>query len=877
MSESRLTLFKPRTFARELIIAEDKAAYFRETLQQGREQMEQAFKQGLPVADIIKSYVKLMDFLLCQAYTLFALSKQLNLCLIAVGGYGRSELFPYSDIDLLVLTTDQLSSEKNLEKFICLLWDMGLEVGHSVRTLEECALQAKKDCTVFTNILENRYLAGHRPLHRSLLKLLKPGVLYTSQEFFENKVHEQEQRYEKYERTAYHLEPNIKKGPGGLRDIHVITWISKFHFGGIDLSSMLEHRFINQSEYKLLTQGQNFLCHIRFALHLAAKKREDRLLFDFQIHLAESFHYVDKPHVKGIELFMRDYFRHIKGLRSLNDLLLQLFREMIIGGDRPSKIKEIDENFLIHDDYLAIRSGTIFKHQPETLLTLFVLLSQHPEIKGVRAKTIRSIRRYRHLVNEDYRNQPKHQRLFLEIFKQKINIAPNLQRMVRYGILENYLPEFARVVGQMQYDLYHIYTVDQHTIFLIRNLCLFRETKNTDPLCHTIMLGLPNPEVLLIAAFYHDIGKGSGQDHSLYGAQLVEHFSERHNLSQSNKQLASWLVQNHLLMSQVAQRKDINDPDIVNEFARKLVHPIYLEYLYLLTVADIKATNPALWNSWRDSLLKQLYHTTKRALPRIHDNPISKREIIHELQQQAMQRLIQQGIGKNQFITLWDTFSDDYFLRESEKDIAHHTALILSRKNTETPLLSIRNDHSKGGTEVFIHTKELDNLFANCVITLDRLGLNILEASINTSTEGYSLDTYIVLDQKDKPLTDKELITRAHKLVLKQLNHLETHPSLKKRRLPRQLKHFELRTEVNFETNRHGTQLQIIALDRPGLLARIAKAFNQLSIKVSHAKIFTHGERAEDIFYITNENEQPLDNTEQQKALEKVILDNIKS
>src|SRR5690606_33098080 len=576
------------------------------------------------------------------------------------------------------------------------------------------------DITIATSLMESRLLAGPPALYAHMREATGPTRVWPSRAFFEAKWQEQQARHLKYHDTAYNLEPNIKEGPGGLRDIHMIGWVAKRHFGADTLHDLVEHAFLTDDEYQELIEGQTFLWNVRFALHHLAGRREDRLLLDYQIALARQFgHHDENPNV-AVEQFMQRYYRMVMDLSRLNEMLLQHFQEAILYADEDIPPVLINKRFQARKGFIEVTHRNVFKRYPFALLEVFLLIQQHPELKGVRASTIRLIRQYRHLIDDRFRADIRCRSLFMEILRQPRGITHEFRRMHRYGVLELYLVPFGRITGRMQYDLFHAYTVDSHTLFVLRNLRRFALDKHADelPLCNAIMAKLPKPELLYIAGLFHDIGKGRGGDHSELGALDAEAFCRDHGLSAYDTRLVSWLVRNHLLMSMTAQRMDISDPEVINRFAQQVGDSTHLDYLYLLTVADIRATNPALWNSWRDSLLAELYTATTRALRRGLGNPLEKDEQIREAQEAARRQLTAKNLHHMPVRKLWRSFPDDYFLRYTADEIVWHTEAIAQRAPDELPLILVDPHSPRGGTDVFVYAEDRDNTFAVIVATL---------------------------------------------------------------------------------------------------------------------------------------------------------------
>ena len=836
---------------------------FRNTLTWGRERLSGLFHEGTPADSLVHARAHLVDEVLCEAWQQFLPEPATGLSLIAVGGYGRGELLPHSDIDLLVLH-DERSLESNktrLEQFFAFLWDIGLDVGSSVRTVAQCAELASGDVTVITNLMESRPLAGDNQLYAALQDAMTPEHMWPVDMFFRAKLAEQQARHAKYDDSAYKLEPNVKESPGGLRDIHTVAWVAKRHFGALTLTELRERGFLTKTECDELFAGQDFLWRVRFALHMITGRHEDRLLFDHQIKLAALFGYVDQDRNRGVEQFMQLYYRTIKALSCLNDMLLQLFEEAILGKGQTAETKPLNSRFALRNNYIEARADDVFQKQPSALIEIFALMQEDQKIEGITTATLRLIRRDRRLIDDAVRADVRSRSLFIGMFGEGSGLTRALRRMNRYGVLGRYLPIFGGIIGHMQYDLFHTLTVDEHTLYLVRNLrrMAMARFRHELPFFSEIMDRLARPDLLYIAGLFHDLGKGSGGDHSAVGAVEAEKFCLDHGLSHTDAELISWLVRNHLLMSLTAQRQDISNPDIVAAFAEKVGDRSRLEYLLLLTAADIRATNPALWNSWRESLLRELYHSTGRALDRGLDNPVSSDERVIE-QRRAARALLKIGsIDEARFEAVWARFDRDYFLRHSPTELAWHLPAICSAAEDSLPLILV--DMLDGrGTTVFVYTRDRDHLFGLSTGVLAKLGLNILDARINTTADGYALDSFVVMESDGKPIESAHRYGEIAEALRRVLGNPEISVVDVNRRRPTRLKHFDTPTTVYFsqDTARSRTVIELVTADQPGLLSLIGRVFHKRGILLDAAKIATIGERAEDVFYVTDRAHKPI-------------------
>jgi len=830
---------------------------FRQALKQGNDYLAEAFGMGTPIKPLVYKRAWFIDQILQQAWEMYALEKE-PLALVAVGGYGRGELHPASDIDIMILIQPRSPAERieKIESFLTFLWDIGLEVGHSVRTVKECVHESKNDITVATNLMESRVLAGDDDLYRKMRKATGSEKIWPTRKFFEAKLAEQEARHHKYDDSAHNLEPNIKESPGGLRDIQMIGWVAKRHFGTEELRELVDHGFLTRTEYQTLNTGLAFLWRIRFALHMHTGRREDRLLFDYQKYVAGVFGYQSEDN-SAVEQFMKMYFRTIKELSRLNEMLLQHFQEAIIYAKRREKLRPINKRFQLRNNFIEARNKKVFEHYPFALLEIFLLIQQNEKIRGVRASTIRLIRENLDLIDADFRNDIRNKSLFLEIIRQPRWVGHELRRMHRYGVLGAYMPEFRAIEGLMQFDLFHVYTVDEHILTLVRNLRYFGvpERKHEYPLCSEVLREIPKQELLYLAGLFHDIAKGRGGDHSRLGAEDAYRFCRDHQLSEYDSKLVSWLVENHLLMSQTAQRQDIDDPEVINRFAATVGDRQRLNYLYLLTVADIRATNPAMWNSWKDALLADLYRKTLLALRRGLENPLDKNERIRETRDESLALMSERLKSKLDLEALWDSLGDDYFLRHSPDEIAWHTKAIANADSDDLPLVLVREETERGGTEIFIYMPDRDFIFATTTWVMEQLNLDIHDARIITTSNDYVLDTYIVLEQSGEVVDGEKRSDEISDALRRALLNIDKLPAMRSNRITeRKLRHFSIPTRVEFTTDEPNdrTIMLVSAADRPGLLSRVGLALRFCGARIQGAKIATYGERAEDIFFITD-------------------------
>ncbi|SFF29780.1 UTP--GlnB (protein PII) uridylyltransferase, GlnD [Fontimonas thermophila] len=849
---------------------------FRETLRWGRDRLYGLFTDGMPADSLVHARAHLVDEVLRAAWHKFLPGVSEGLALVAVGGYGRGELLPHSDIDILLLHSgDTLEQQrKALEGLTAFCWDIGLEVGQSARTVEECVAEAAKDITVMTNLLEARLLTGDIALFQRMQQALTPDKIWPVKAFFEAKKAEQTARHRKYDDTGYKLEPNVKESPGGLRDIHTIAWVMKRHFGAQTLAELRERGFLTKQECDELFAGQDFLWRVRFALHMINGRREDRLLFDSQVKVAQLFGYVDTDANKAVEQFMQLYYRTIKTLSCLNDMLLQLFEEAILRPDS-GEPEPLNPRFQIRNGYIEARDDEVFRRQPWALLEIFLLLQQHPRIEGIRAQTLRMILRDGKYMTDEVRASVKARALFMEMFREGRGLTRNLRRMNRYGVLGRYLPAFGRIVGLMQYDLFHTLTVDEHILYVVRNARRFamQRFRHELPFCSEVMQRLPKPELLYLAAFWHDMAKGRKGDHSQIGAEEAEQFCLQHGLSHTDAALVGWLVQNHLLMSLTAQKQDISDARVVAEFARKVGTRTRLDYLFLLTCADIRGTNPALWNSWREALLKDLYRQSVRVLEDGIDQQTLEQERAAETRQRALELLEARGVARDTAERVWQRFERDYFLRHTPEELAWQLPAIATATDDTLPLVMVESVDERG-TTVFVYTRDRDHLFGLTTGVLARLGLNILDARLHTTDDGFVLDSYTVMESDNAPIVSPMRYAEIRDALRKVLSDPEVSTIDVNRRMPQRLKHFDTPTQVYFSQDqaRGRTVLELVTADQPGLLSLIGRVFQKRGILLDAAKIATIGERAEDVFYITDRMHRPITDERVLDELREVLV-----
>jgi [protein-PII] uridylyltransferase len=829
--------------------------YWRQRLQSRQSELRNAFTGVADTARLLKQHSRLVDDLLRDLWQQTAIPH--NLCLCAVGGYGRGELFPYSDVDLLILLPNDHDAafDKQLEPLIGMFWDIGLAVGHSVRSLEECLDEAARDVTVRTNLLEARHIVGDKTLFHGmqsqLFSQLKP------EEFLHDKMLEQKQRHARFNDTAYNLEPNVKESPGGLRDLQNILWISHAAGLGNNWGALAENGLITHKEARQIRRQELFMQMLRTRLHYLARRREDRLLFDFQNELAQQLDLVATPKKRASEQMMQRFYRSAKFIRLMNEILLQALQERILP-HQPMPVL-INPRFHAHNGLLETRLPTLLQQEPSAILESFLLLQQHPELQGFSAGMLRNLWRVKNLVNRDFRMDVRNRRLFMEILRQPRGLTAVLRQMNRYGILGRYIPAFGRIEGQMQHDLFHVYTVDEHILNVLRNLrrFLLPEHAHEFPLCSRLMASFDKPELLYLAALFHDIAKGRGGDHSTLGTIDARRFCKHHGLPKEDATLVAWLVEQHLVMSRTAQKSDLSDPSVIENFAGIVGTEYRLTALYLLTVADIRGTSPAVWNAWKAKLLENLFLSTRRLIQGSSSNPDAE---VAARQQQAAERLSHYAVMPGSYKELWEKFGRNYFLRHESHEIGWHTRLLLAHMNTEKPIVRARLSPAGDGIQVMIYTHDRDDLFARICGFFERAGYNIVEARIYTTLHGYALDSFLVLDESSNAVRYRDLLSYIEYELAQQLESEKGPLEPLEGRVSRQLKHFPIKPIVTLEAEKAGNnhQLSIVAGDRPGLLSRIAQCLLRNKIQLHTAKIITLGNRAEDTFLISGQHGERL-------------------
>ena len=841
--------------------------------------LQKKFHAKDDVNQLVKARAWVVDRLILYAWHNLIPDDE-DISLVAVGGFGRGELHPHSDVDLLILLADSTPADElrtAIEAFVTLLWDAGFYLGHSVRTLEACVSEAKKDVATATSLMESRLLSGRKDTMLEMLDATAANQVWSAAEFFDAKFAEQVQRHQQYHDTAYNLEPNIKESPGGLRDIQMIGWVAKRHFNTQSLHTLVERGFLTESELQDLKDGRTFLWEIRFALHLLAGRGEDRLLFEFQRQIAEHFYPADDslhPNA-GVERFMQRYYRTVMQNERLNEMLLQLFSEELLPQEY-LPLEDLGDDFSVSLGFLEVSSDDLFKRRPVAIMELFLLLAKHERLRGVRASTIRLIRDNLHLVDESFRADPQARQYFFELFCQPSGVYTQLQRMNRYGVLAAYIPAFANIVGRMQFDLFHVYTVDQHILFVVRNLRRFAYGKYRSEFPHAedIFQQIDHPEILYLAALFHDIAKGREGDHSTLGAQDALSFCLNLPIKEEHAERVAWLVEQHLVMSQTAQRRDITDPETLRGFCEIVGTQARLDYLYLITIADIAATSPKLWNNWKGSLLWELYTITSRALAEGSSNIFDREHHIQKSKAEVRDRLLEKGLDLQAVDTLWASLPQDVFLSYSGDQLEWTATKVLSLTPGYPVLVAIREVKKQGISELLVHAPDYDGLFSAVTTVIDEIGLDVLSARVGITTSGKSFDLFQLMDGNAQGLNDidcNRLKTRLRKV----LADAEI-PKPVVRRLPRRLRPFKSAPQIHFSAAHGGekTLMDLTCSDRPGLLSDISLAFNACGIRIHDSKITTMGDRVEDAFILSDKQNAPL-NRDARALLRKTLTETL--
>ncbi len=779
--------------------------------------------------------------------------------LAAVGGFGRRELFPHSDVDVLLLMPDGQAPDENtplksqLEGFIGSCWDAGLEIGSSVRTVSDCLSESAKDITVQTSLLEARLITGSRSLFAQFQKDFFKSM--DAQAFFIAKTLEMQQRHSKHEDTLYALEPNCKESPGGLRDLQVILWVAKAAGFGQNWNELAKNGLATAFEVKQIKRNEAMLYLIRARLHLLTGRREDRLVFDLQTTVAKSFGYVapdantdSRSFVRPSEELMRHYYWAAKAVTQLNQILLLNIEERLSPSSHTPY--PLNDKFLYKAGMVEVVSDDLYERDPHAILETFLVFESQVGLKGLSARTLRALYNARHLMTGKFRNDPVNRARFLQILQQPDGLTHAMRLMNQTSVLGRYLWIFRKIVGQMQHDLFHVYTVDQHILMVLRNVRRFfiAEHAHEYPFCSQLAGGWDKPWQLYVAALFHDIAKGRGGDHSVLGAMEVRRFCKQHGIAREDAQLIEFVVREHLTMSRIAQKSDLSDPDVITAFAQKVGNERYLTGLYLFTVADVRGTSPKVWNAWKGKLLEDLYRATSRALGG------HKPDLHTEVQERQRDALVELALHTQPFEShkaLWATLDVGYFMRHDAVEIAWHTRKLSRHLGSKQPVVCARPSPVGEGLQVLVYTPDQEDLFARICGYFDHSGFSILDARIHTTQNGYALDTFQVISSN---LTEhyRELISMIETELARVIAEAGPLPAPSRGRVSRRVKSFPITPRVSLKPDEKAQRwlLNISASDRMGLLYCVALVLARHKIDLNLAKINTLGERVEDTFLI---------------------------
>ena len=842
------------------------ALTLKEQLKSERQALIDTFQADGKPEKLLAKLSQSVDMALTHAWQTLAMPA--NAALVAVGGYGRGELFPHSDVDVLVLLDAAASAELQgkLEQLVQLLWDIGLDIGHSIRTVDECLTESAADITVQTSLLEARLVTGNRKLFQFLQDRCKAAI--NPQAFFQAKTLEMRQRHVKYEDTPYSLEPNCKESPGGLRDLQVILWVAKAAGHGDSWRKLAERGLITSTEARQLLQKERAFKDIRIRLHIYTGRREDRLVFDVQTPIAESFGFRTSETRRASEHLMQHYYWAAKAVTQLNTILLQNIEAQLF--PRHASPQPINEHFNEINGLIDIAHDDTFESTPSAMLEVFLLIAQHSSLKGMTARTLRALWHARLKIDTKFRRDPANRSLFLQILQAPQGITHALRGMNQTSILGRYLPNFRRIIGQMQHDLFHVYTVDQHILMVVRNVRRFTMTEHAHeyPFCSQLMANFAQPWLLYIAALFHDIAKGRGGDHSLLGMADARKFCKDHGLSREDTELVVFLVQHHLSMSLVAQKQDLSDPDVIRNFVNLVKDERHLTALYLLTVADIRGTSPKVWNAWKGKLLEDLYRMSLRVIG--GEDPSSDHELQNR-QEAALKTLRLYGLPEDAHQHLWQQLDVAYFLRHDAADIAWQTRALYNKSDSEKPVVKCRLAPIGEGVQVAVYVKDQPDLFARICSYFDRKNFSILDAKIHTTKHGYALDTFLVTEPAFAH-NYRDIISLIEHELTELLESRAALPPPTKGRLSRLSRTFPITPTVDLRPDERGQYylLSVSANDRNGLLYSIANVLANYKVNLHTAKIMTLGERVEDVFLVDG---PVLNNPRSQIQLETDLLE----
>ncbi|MBU4609869.1 [protein-PII] uridylyltransferase [Achromobacter sp. GG226] len=825
----------------------------RESLQRERAAVVAAFRENLRPDAFLNGLRRLVDRTLIQLLEIHPLPA--GAALAAVGGYGRGELYPYSDVDILILLPEapRAEDESAVSDLLTALWDLGLEPGHSVRTVAQCLEEAAADITVETALLEARFLAGSRALMRTFTQQMQKRM--DPRAFVRTKKLEMQQRHTRYENTPYALEPNCKESPGGLRDLQVILWMARAAGFGRTWRQIADAGLLTPQEARHLRRAEQAFKRLRIELHLLAGRREDRVIFDHQSALARVYEIPANSGRRPSEVLMQRYYWAAKLVTQLNNILVQNIESRLNDDGSEAEPVEIDEDFVHRRGLLDIRLDDAFERKPTLLLRAFLVMQQHSELTGMSARMVRALWHARRRIDGQFRANPVNRKLFLSLLQQPRGIVHELRRMNDLGVLPQYLPPFRRIVGQMQHDLFHVYTVDQHTLMVVRNLRRFtmQEHAHEYPLCSDLVANFERHWLLYVAALFHDIAKGRGGDHSELGAVDVRRFARSHGIDKEDAQLLEFLVRNHLLLSTVAQKQDLSDPAVIRDFADKVGTERRLTALYLLTVADIRGTSPKVWNTWKGKLLESLYRQTLAVLG---GATVSTTAVLSQRKQEAASLLRLAGLRDDARDALWQQLDVAYFLRHEASDIAWHTRHLYHKVANPTPVVRARYTEAES-LQFMIYARSTADLFTRLCAWFESRRLSIQDARITTTRHGWALDSFVVLSSGSASELRAMVSLLEHDLAA----YLDTAEPLPRGasgtigRASRRSRVFPVTPSIELHPDERGRAwiLSMSATDRPGLLHAVARIFDAHALTVSSAKVMTLGERVEDVFVLDGE------------------------
>ncbi len=818
-----------------------------------------AQNESMTTRKLLRELSKLTDQTLMHIWAKSGLAASARFCLVAVGGYGRAELFPYSDVDVLVLLPNDADPQTDgvlqasIESFVGMCWDAGLEIGSSVRRLDECIAEAANDITIQTALLEARCITACKVgSPQALLYMTFKDAFFAALDphaFATAKRLEMDQRYNKFENTPYSLEPNIKESPGGLRDLHIVLWLAKAAGLGTTWSELAVNGLATPFEAKQLRRNEAILSDIRTRLHLIARRREDRLVFDLQTQVALSMGFELESSRKNSEALMQRYYWAAKAVVQLNQILLLNINERL----NPNRVApiELTSDFLDKNGLLDIASDDLYQRKPQAILQTFHVFQKTAGVSGLSARTLRALYNARLQMDAAFRRDPVNRATFLAIMQTGEGLTHTMRLLNQTSVLGRYLWVFRRIVGQMQHDLFHVYTVDQHILMVLRNVRRFfiADHAHEYPFCSSLAGGWDKPWILYIAALFHDIAKGRGGDHSELGIAEAHLFCKQHGVALDDANLIAFLVKEHLTMSQIAQKQDLSDPDVIAAFAKRVGSQRYLTALYLITVADIRGTSPKVWNAWKATLLEDLYRYTTRALGGRAPDAAS---LVEGTQRKACEALALYDLRATSAEPLWKTLDVSYFMRQTAGDVAWHTRLLIPHVGSLAPIVRARLSPIGEGLQVLIYTPDIPDLFARICGYFERHNFSIWDAKIHTTNDGHALDgfqvTAVGLDADQNPRLIKQIEAGlAHDLTA--LVPLKDAPHA---RQSRRVRSFPIQPRVELHPDEKGQRwiLNVSAADRVGLLYAVARALAQHEVNLQLAKITTLGERIEDSFVV---------------------------